>query len=91
MRTTKAQKIAANKARAERNSADLSIVATGCCPRCGTKLVQNLSFFFWWQCGAFGDLRRAGFESLPKCSWQSTVLDRDSYLEANEVLVAANR
>lgn len=87
MRITKAQKKAEKLARATRNAKDLEVAANGKCPRCGTALRQNLSLFFWYQCEASGDRRAPEFAGLPKCGYQTVVLDGQSYREANDVLM----
>jgi hypothetical protein len=47
-----------------------AVVATGCCPRCGSGLRRNLSITGWWQCEQYGAV---GFRARPAdaaCSWQ---------------------
>lgn len=83
---TRAEKTAEKNRRAARNAAGIRETLSGKCPRCGTELTRNLSFFFWMQCGAYGTQRKPEHRGLPACSYQSPVLDRESYVEANALL-----
>jgi len=58
---------------AELRAQAAEIVATGKCPECGTGLVRNLALAGWWQCGGYASegFRSPGFESAPKCSFQT--------------------
>jgi hypothetical protein len=49
-----------------------AVVATGVCPRCGTKLRRNLALTGWWQCGAYGEpgFRRPEDRDKAHCEWQ---------------------
>jgi ssDNA-binding Zn-finger/Zn-ribbon topoisomerase 1 len=46
------------------------VVATGQCPKCGGKLVRNLSLTGWWQCEQLGAEGFRKDASKPSCSWQ---------------------
>ena len=58
MKTTAAERRAANKAHAERMAAIHAeakvIVAKGTCPDCGASLHRNSSIAGWWQCDRSG-------------------------------------
>ena len=58
---------------AELKAKAATVVATGVCPDCGTKLVRNLALAGWWQCGGFAadGFRKAGFENVVKCHFQT--------------------
>lgn len=54
--------------RLARAAANHTILSTGVCPKCGTKLYRNLSLTGWWQCGHVGAV---GFqkEAGPHCDF----------------------
>ena len=75
--TTRTEKAAGRAAHAARmatlHAAAAAIVKTGTCPDCGAPLVRNSAMAGWWQCAGYASMafRRPGFESLPKCHFQT--------------------
>lgn len=47
-----------------------SIVSTGRCPLCGSRLRRNLALAGWWQCSQFGAVGFRQDDRKPDCSWQ---------------------
>ncbi len=75
--TARAQKMADRKrsdARiAEAQTAARLVVATGKCPRCGSKLRRNLSVTGWWQCEQVGAVGFRARAADAPCSWDGMV------------------
>jgi hypothetical protein len=46
------------------------IVATGCCPQCGSGFRRNLALTGWWQCEQYGTTGFRKDDGKPSCSWQ---------------------
>ena len=77
---TRSEKIMETKARRKRDKERLDflqaeaqkVVATGKCPLCGNPLHRNLALAGWFQCSGYPcfEMRKPGFESLPKCDFQ---------------------
>lgn len=63
---------AASQARMEAARAEARrIVATGCCPECGSKLRRNTSIAGWWQCDQLGSTQFRARPQDPPCNWQA--------------------
>lgn len=61
-----------HKEHMERLSADArAVVATGTCPRCGSKLRRNLSIAGWWQCEQFGAVTHRARPNDQACNFQT--------------------
>lgn len=76
-RMTAAERAEKKRINAERDAriaaaqeATRKIVATGCCPACGSKLRRNLAITGWWQCEQYGAPSFRARAADPACSWQ---------------------
>lgn len=58
------------KREAARKAEAAPIIASGVCPKCGTKLKRNLSLTGWYQCSQYGAETHRADPSKPSCSFQ---------------------
>jgi ribosomal protein L37AE/L43A len=56
---------------AELHAQARAVVATGTCPRCGSKLVRNLALAGWWQCEQYGAVTHRARPDDPQCGFQT--------------------
>ena len=66
----KAERVASAARIAQAQQETRAVVATGVCPRCGSKLRRNLSLTGWWQCAQFGAEQFRADKTRPACNWQ---------------------
>ena len=48
----------------------LTVVVSGVCPQCGSRVKRNLSLTGWYQCSQYGADGFRADSTKPQCSWQ---------------------